>query len=215
MEKTWTRSRMPRQEGGRGVVAGANSGSGFHTVLELARAGAEVTLAVRDLLRGNEALALLEKEAPAAKLPVEQLDLSSLASVRACADRQLAAGRPLHLLINNAGVMALPTRELTADGFERQFGTNHLGHFALTGLLLPLLQAAPSPRVVNLSSSMAWFGRLDLDDLQSERHYKPMSAYSQSKLANLLFTLELQRRGEPSGLTSVAAHPRAAQTNLQ
>jgi NAD(P)-dependent dehydrogenase (short-subunit alcohol dehydrogenase family) len=215
MEKNWTVTMMPRQEGRRAIVTGANSGIGFHTALELARAGAEVVLAVRDPARGNEAQARMRAELPGAAVTVEALDLSSLASVRAFAERQLKANRPLHLLINNAGVMAIPTRELTSDGFERQFGTNHLGHFALTGLLLPLLQAAPTPRVVTLSSSMAWFGRLDMSDLQSERSYKPMTAYGQSKIANLLFMTELHHRGEASGLVSVAAHPGAAQTNLQ
>jgi NAD(P)-dependent dehydrogenase (short-subunit alcohol dehydrogenase family) len=215
MDKKWTTAAMPRLDGKRAIVTGANSGIGFYTALELARAGAEVVLAVRDLGRGNEALAQIRKELPAANVAVAALDLSALPSVRAFAEAQLAGKKPLHLLINNAGVMAIPTRELTSDGFERQFGTNHLGHFALTGLVLPLLQAAPSPRVVNLSSSVAWFGRLDLADLQSERRYVPLRAYGQSKIANLLFTVELQRRGEPGGLTSVAAHPGAAQTNLQ
>jgi NAD(P)-dependent dehydrogenase (short-subunit alcohol dehydrogenase family) len=215
MDKNWSTRAMPSLDGRRAIVTGANSGIGYHTALELARAGAEVLLAVRDAARGEEALARLRQELPAGRVAVASLDLASLASVSVFAERELAGGRPLHLLINNAGVMAIPTRELTADGFERQLGTNHLGHFALTGLLLPLLQAAPSPRVVNVSSSVAWFGRLDLGDLQSERRYTPMGAYGQSKIANLLFTVELQRRGEASGLTSVAAHPGAAQTNLQ
>lgn len=128
-----------------------------------------------------------------------------------------ASGEPIDLLVNNAGVMAVPTRHTTADGFELQFGTNYLGHFALTGRLLPLLAAAPAPRVVSLSSGTHWFGRIDLDDLQSERSYSPGSVFAQSKLAMLMFAGELQRRSDAAGwgLLSNAAHPGASHTNLQ
>jgi NAD(P)-dependent dehydrogenase (short-subunit alcohol dehydrogenase family) len=204
-------------EGKRAVVTGANSGIGFHTALELARARAEVVLAVRDASRGAEAEAKIAEQVQGAKVTVEVLDLASLASVRAFAER-LRGGRdprPIDLLVNNAGVMAVPTREVTADGFERQMATNHLGHFALTGLLLPLLCASPSPRVVTVSSLVAVAARLDLANLQSELHYSPMRAYGQTKLANLLFMKELDRRGGPGGIISVAAHPGSTVTHLQ
>jgi NAD(P)-dependent dehydrogenase (short-subunit alcohol dehydrogenase family) len=173
-----------------------------------------VVLAVRDPSRGQEALAQLTAAAPGAKATLEPLDLSSLASVRAFAKRMVDGGKPLDLLINNAGVMALPTRELTDDGFERQLATNHLGHFALTGLVLPLLKAAPAPRVVTVSSSVTLWARFDLGNLQSEQRYTPMGAYGQSKLCNLYFMLELHRRA-PAGLISVASHPGGTATNLQ
>jgi NAD(P)-dependent dehydrogenase (short-subunit alcohol dehydrogenase family) len=215
MDKNWSTKNIPRLDGKQAIVTGANSGIGYHTALELARAGAEVVLAVRDLERGNEAKARLLTEAPAAMVTLEALDLSALASVRAFAERMLGRNRPLDILVNNAGVMAIPTREETVDGFERQFGTNHLGHFALTAELMPLLRAAKAPRVVTVSSSVALWARLDLQNLQSERRYSPMGAYGQSKLANLLFMLELHRRGETLGLVSVASHPGATVTNLQ
>jgi NAD(P)-dependent dehydrogenase (short-subunit alcohol dehydrogenase family) len=214
MDKNWSARQIPRLDGKRAIVTGANSGIGFHTALELARAGADVILAVRDPSRGQEALAQLVAEAPAAKATLESLDLASLASVRAFAERMVAGGQPLDLLVNNAGVMALPTRELTVDGYERQLATNHLGHFALTGLLWPLLTAARAPRVVTVSSSVTMWARFDIDNLQSEKRYAPMAAYGQSKLANLYFMLELHRRA-PGGLISVAAHPGGTATNLQ
>ena len=215
MDDNWSARQIPRQDGKRVIVTGANSGIGYHTALELARAGAEVVLAVRDGARGQEAAKALLAEVPAAKVTVEALDLASLASVRAFAARIVADGRPLDLLINNAGVMALPTRELTTDGFERQLGTNHLGHFALTALVWPRLRAAPGARVVTVSSSVAYFAKLDLANLQSERRYGPMRTYGQSKLANLLFMLELHRRAAGLGVVSIAAHPGATATNLQ
>jgi NAD(P)-dependent dehydrogenase (short-subunit alcohol dehydrogenase family) len=212
MKKDWTPRDIPRQDGKRAIVTGANSGIGFHTALELARAGAEVVLAVRDASRGAEALAKMVEQAPGAKLTVEELDLAALASVRAFAAR---CRDPLHILVNNAGVMALPQRETTGDGFERQMATNHLGHFALTGLLFPLLRAARTPRVVTISSGVAPMGKVDLANLQSEVSYSPMRTYATTKLANLLFMMELQRRAGPLGLVSVAAHPGSTITNLQ
>ncbi len=209
----WTPAKMPRLDGRRTIVTGANSGIGLHTALELARAGADVTLAVRDPGRGAEARATILAAVPGGQVTVETLALASLASVRAFAERVVAGGRPIDLLVNNAGVMALSKRQLTDDGFERQFGTNHLGHFALTALLWPRIRAAASPRVVTVSSSVAYFGKVELDNLQGERHYGPWRAYGQSKLANLLFMLELHRRA-PS-VVSVAAHPGASATNLQ
>jgi NAD(P)-dependent dehydrogenase (short-subunit alcohol dehydrogenase family) len=203
---------IPSQTGKLAVVTGANSGIGLETARRLAAAGASVVLAVRSVAKG---------EAAARDIPgttrVEQLDLASLASVAAFTDRLLADGRPVDLLVNNAGVMAVPARQTTADGFELQFGTNYLGHFALTGLLLPLLTLAPAPRVTSLSSGTHWFGRINLDDLQSERSYSANSAYAQSKLAMLMFAGELQRRSDAAGwgLLSNAAHPGATRTNLQ
>ncbi|REE95130.1 oxidoreductase [Thermomonospora umbrina] len=201
---------IPDLTGRRAVVTGANSGIGLHTALALARAGASVVLACRSAERGGAALARIRATAPDADVALASLDLADLSSVRAFANEH--GGDPLDILINNAGVMALP-RRTTADGFEMQFGTNHLGHFALTGLLLPALLAAPAPRVVTVTSLLAWAGRIHFDDLQGTRRYRRWRAYNQSKLANLLFAKELDRR--VSGLTSTAAHPGYAATNLQ
>jgi NAD(P)-dependent dehydrogenase (short-subunit alcohol dehydrogenase family) len=213
MQKNWSASHMPRLDGKLAIVTGANRGIGFHIALELARAGAEVLLPSRDARRGAEARDQLLAAVPSARVTLEELDLGSLASVRGFASRVVATHRPLHLLVNNAGIMSLPKRELTPDGHERQFATNHLGHFALTGLLLPLLRRAPASRVVTMSSGLAALGRLDFDNLQGEKRYSPQGAYEVSKLANLLFMRELHRRAPP-GLTSVGAHPGMARTDL-
>jgi NAD(P)-dependent dehydrogenase (short-subunit alcohol dehydrogenase family) len=209
----WGTADMPDQSGRFAIVTGANSGLGFHVAQELARAGARVVLGVRSRERGEEALGRIRAEVPTADAEVRELDLADLASVRAFAE---SVGEPLDLLVNNAGVMALPERK-TADGFEMQLGTNHLGHFALTGLLLPRLLAADAPRVVTVSSAAHRMGKIDFDDLQSTQDYQRWRAYGQSKLANLLFALELQRRADAAGaeLLSVAAHPGYAATNLQ
>lgn len=209
----WTADKIGKQDGKNAIVTGANSGIGFHTALELGRAGANVIVASRDAVRGNTALSKLRQEAPEASFRLELLDLSDLMSIRLFAEKFLATNEPLDILVNNAGIMALPERELTVDGFEKQFGTNHLGHFALTGLLLPALQRSKSPRVVSVSSAVASWGKIELDNLQSERLYKPMGAYGQSKLANLAFMIELGRKYP--WLTSVAAHPGATVSNLQ
>lgn len=208
---------IPDQTGKLAVVTGANSGLGFGITRRLARAGTEVILAVRNLDKGNQAVKQLLAENPTAKLSIEQLDLSSLQSVQDFATRLQTAGRPINLLINNAGIMATPTRNTTADGFELQFGTNHLGHFALTARLLPLLQQAGWARVVTMSSIMNQTGKINFDDLQLARRYSPYTAYSQSKLANLLFATELHRRSQIYGwkILSNAAHPGATHTNLQ
>jgi NAD(P)-dependent dehydrogenase (short-subunit alcohol dehydrogenase family) len=186
------------------VVTGANSGIGLETARRLASTGYRVVMAVRSPSRGREAAGSLTGD-----VRVARLDLASLSSVADFAAGLAADGRPVDLLITNAGVMAVPARHTTADGFELQFGTNYLGHFALTARLLPLLVAARAPRVVSLSSGTHWFGRIDLDDLQSERSYSPSRAYAQSKLAMLMFAGELQRRSDAAGwgLLSNAAHP--------
>jgi NAD(P)-dependent dehydrogenase (short-subunit alcohol dehydrogenase family) len=216
----WTTSHIPTQAGRRAVITGANSGIGFETALALAGKGAELILPARTQAKSDDAVARILKQVPDAKLHVEILDLGSQASVQAFARRvtQRFPGQSLDLLINNAGVMALPKRELTEDGFERQFATNYLGPFALTALLLPSMKQSAGSRVVTVSSSASKQGKIEFDNLQSERSYKPMSqAYSQSKLADLIFTLELQRRLTAAGspILSTAAHPGYAVTNLQ
>jgi NAD(P)-dependent dehydrogenase (short-subunit alcohol dehydrogenase family) len=211
---SWTTADMPDQTGRTAIVTGANSGLGYHTALELTRRGARVVLACRDPERGADALRRLCAEVATASVELGVLDLADLASVRRFAEAHRTGG--LDLLVNNAGVMALPLRR-TADGFEMQFGTNHLGHFALTGLLLPALLARPGARVVTVSSGLHKIGRIDFDNLNAERRYRRWRAYGQSKLANLLFTLELQRRADAAGaaLLAAAAHPGFAATNLQ
>ncbi|HUY23389.1 MAG TPA: oxidoreductase [Acidimicrobiales bacterium] len=212
----WTTDDIPPLAGRTAVVTGANSGLGFETAMALARAGARVVLACRDEARGGTAVDRIRAAVPAADVRLQLLDLADLSSVRACADALHAELDGLDVLVNNAGVMAIPRRE-TADGFEMQFGTNHLGHFALTGLVLDTLLARPGARVVTLSSEVARIGRIRFDDLQGVRHYGKWSAYAQAKLANQLFTLELHRRATDAGadLVSVASHPGYAATNLQ
>jgi NAD(P)-dependent dehydrogenase (short-subunit alcohol dehydrogenase family) len=209
----WTITRTRRLDGKTAVVTGANSGLGFQTAKQLAGHGAHVVMACRDSQRGKDALERLQSEVPGSDVEVRSLDLADLSSVKA-----FAAGLdgPVHLLINNAGVMALPKRQ-TADGFEMQFGTNHLGHFALTGRLLRALTAEPGARVVTVSSQMHTIGRINFADLQGNRRYQKWLAYGQSKLANLLFAGELARRAAAAGrdLRSLAAHPGYATTNLQ
>src|ERR1700689_2792800 len=212
----WSVADIPPQNGKLAVVTGATGGLGYKTALALARAGAEVLVTGRNAVKGRVAIEQIKRAVPSAKVRFTMLDLASLASLRAFATSMLANGRPLDLLINNAGVMDLPTRRLTEDGFELQFGTNHLSHFALTGLLLPLLRKAQSPRVVNVSSLAHRGGKIDFTNLQAERKYNSWAAYQQSKLANLLFTFELQRRSDADGwgLISNAAHPGYARTEL-
>src|SRR3954470_4606830 len=202
----WTAADIQDQAGKVAVVTGANSGIGFHAARELAAHGAKVVLAVRDAEgKGADAASRMTGD-----VEVRQLDLADLSSVRAFAG---GFDGNLDLLVNNAGVMA-PPRRTTADGFELQLGTNHLGHFALTGLLLDRLLEGERPRVVTISSGAHRIGRIDFDDLQSERRYRRWQAYGQSKLANLLFAFELQRRAGLA-LFSVAAHPGYSATNLQ
>ncbi|MCK0208049.1 SDR family oxidoreductase [Starkeya koreensis] len=211
----WSFSDIPSQQGRRAVVTGTG-GLGYETALALARAGAEVTLAGRNPEKGADSVSRIRADVPAARIGFERLDLASLASVEDFAGRLLAESTSLDLLVNNAGVMTPPSRQATSDGFELQFGTNYLGHFALTGRLLPLLSKARAPRVVNLSSLAHRGGALHFDDLQWERSYRPWAAYGQSKLAMLMFAFELQRRSDAGGwgLMSNAAHPGYARTEL-
>jgi NAD(P)-dependent dehydrogenase (short-subunit alcohol dehydrogenase family) len=214
--KAWTADDMPDLSGKTIVVTGGNSGIGYEAALEFARKRADVILACRDLGKARTAAAQISASSPGAKVEVMELDLSNLASVRGFADAFHLAHPALHVLCNNAGVMAIPYRT-TADGFEMQFGTNHLGHFALTGLLLDRLLATEGGRVVNVSSGGHRMGSIRFDDLQWQKGYRKWFAYAQSKLANLLFTFELQRRADAAGakLLSVACHPGYAATNLQ
>jgi NAD(P)-dependent dehydrogenase (short-subunit alcohol dehydrogenase family) len=212
----WTAQDLPAQPGRVAVVTGANSGLGLVTARALAAAGAHVVLACRSSAKADAAMADIRREVPSAKLSFQELDLASLASVRAAAGALRGAYPRLDLLVNNAGIMAIP-RTLTADGFEMQLGTNHLGHFALTGLLLPTLRDTPGARVVTVSSVAHRLGRMNFDDLMGERSYGKWSAYGQSKLSNLLFTYALAARLERAGtpLIAVAAHPGYSDTNLQ
>ena len=216
MAGRWTSERIPDQGGRTAIVTGANSGLGLATARELALHGARVVLACRDLEKGAAALAELQRAAPAAQLELSELDLASLASVERFAQRFTAEHERLDLLINNAGVMAPPRRE-TADGFELQLGVNLLGPFALSGHLLPLMQGREDARVVTLASTAHRMGRINFDDPQSLRRYNRWLAYGQSKLADLMFALELDRRLRASGsaVKSLAAHPGYAATNLQ
>jgi NAD(P)-dependent dehydrogenase (short-subunit alcohol dehydrogenase family) len=214
----WTVSDIPDQSGRTVLVTGGNSGLGYQTVLQLARKGARVLLAVRDRSRGQAALKQLAAEAPGSHTELAELDLADLVSVERFSTGFLADGQDLDVLVNNAGVMAVPHRETTAQGYERQFGTNHLGHFALTGRLLPALIKRPGSRVVTVSSNQHKRTKgINFDDLQSEHSYQPWPAYAQSKLANAMFVLELDRRLRAAGLDviSVGAHPGFAATNLQ
>jgi len=214
----WTHAAMPSLAGRTALITGANIGLGFETAAGLAQAGAQVILGTRDTARGEAAAAHIRQRHPSAQVSVERLDLASLAAVADCAGRLTARLERLDILINNAGVMALPRRQVTANGFEMQFGVNHLGHFALTLRLLTLLRAAPAARVVHLSSLAHRRGRIDFDDPHSLRRYAPWAAYQQSKLAVLLFAMELHRRVEGStpgrGLRSIPVHPGIAASNL-
>jgi NAD(P)-dependent dehydrogenase (short-subunit alcohol dehydrogenase family) len=217
----WKAEDIAPQSGRRFLITGANSGIGYHAALKLARKDAELILACRDRSKGEAALARLHGEAPGIRAEVAVLDLASLSSIRKFAAEELARERPLHVLINNAGIMAVPRRTETVDGFEMQFGTNVLGHFALTGLLLPALErtaaaTSEAPRVVTIASLAHKRTHLDLEDLQSVKAYSPLRAYQQSKLANLMLAFELSRRlrAASSKVISVAAHPGVASTAI-
>ncbi|WP_213805664.1 oxidoreductase [Granulicella sp. dw_53] len=223
MYTDWTAAEIPDQTGRRVLITGANSGIGYITALKLARKGATIVMACRDEGRGKAAISRILAEAPGGRLELVLLDLASLASVREVAAREVDRGLPLDLLINNAGVR-LSKRQETKDGFEMQFGTNVLGHFALTGLLLPALERATAQnagedgrtRVVTVSSSGHRRGQIDFDDLHSTQRYHPQVVYQRSKLGNLMFSFELERRlkAESSKVASVAAHPGTAETGM-
>jgi NAD(P)-dependent dehydrogenase (short-subunit alcohol dehydrogenase family) len=211
----WTASDIPPQDGRSAVVTGTG-GLGFETALALARAGAEIIVAGRNPQKGTGALDGIRRAVPTANIHFEQLDLANLSSVAAFAARLRDKRDSLDLLINNAGVMVPPRRQVTADGFELQLGTNYLGHFALTGHLLPLLTSGKGSRVITLSSIAARGGAIDFDDLNADKSYRPGPVYSQSKLACLMFALELERRSQAAGwgVASIAAHPGIARTDL-
>src|SRR5215813_3845320 len=215
MKARWTSDDVPAQHSRLAVVTGANTGLGFETAQVLAARGASVVLAVRDIEKGKRAAARIGGTAPGANVMVQPLDLTSLESIRAGAGELRAKHPRIDLLVNNAGVMFTP-KQTTCDGFELQFGTNHLGHFALTGLLLEQMLPVPGSRVVTVSSLAHRIrARINFDDLQGERSYSRVAAYGQSKLANLMFTYELQRRLSGAGTTiAVAAQPGLANTEL-
>jgi NAD(P)-dependent dehydrogenase (short-subunit alcohol dehydrogenase family) len=212
----WTIDSIPDQTGRIAVITGASSGIGEEAARALAARGAEVVLAVRDQARGDATRAGILARTPGARVSVSLLNLADLSSVRAFAERVAESLPRIDIMLNNAGLGLQSARATTIDGFERQFGTNHLGHFALTGLLIPTLLRAPSPRVVTIASIAHKRGSIDFADLQGERHYTGRKAYGQSKLANLLFAFELDKRARAAGsrLTSVAAHPGVATTGF-
>jgi NAD(P)-dependent dehydrogenase (short-subunit alcohol dehydrogenase family) len=210
----WTTADIPGQTGRVAVITGSNTGLGYETAAALAAKGANVVLAVRNIEKGKNAAALIVLRNPGANVTVQELDLSSLESVRAAADQLRSDYDKIDLLINNAGV-SYSNKSTTKDGFELHFGTNHLGHFAFTGLLLDRVVAVPSSRVVTVSSTTHRMGGpFDFDDWQWERRYGPFAAYGQSKLANLLFTYELQRRLTGTPTIAVAAHPGGSSTEI-
>ena len=211
----WTTNDIPDQTGRTAVITGANTGLGYETAVALAAKGANVVLAVRNTDKGKAAADLIARRTPGARVAVQELDLTSLESIRTAADQLRAEHDTIDLLINNAGVMMTP-KSTTQDGFELQFGTNHLGHFAFTGLLLDRVLAARGSRVVTVSSVGHRFARngIHFDDLQSEREYSRVGAYGQAKLANLMFTYELQRRLQGTDTIATAAHPGGSRSEL-
>jgi len=211
----WTTADIPDQTGRVAVITGANTGLGYETAAALAAKGAQVVLAVRNLDKGKDAASRIAQATPGAKVELQELDLTSLDSIHAAAEQLKTDHDTIDLLINNAGVMFTP-KSTTKDGFELQFGTNHLGHFAFTGLLLDRVLAAPGSRVVTVSSVGHRFARqgIRFDDLQSDRDYSRVGAYGQAKLANLLFTYELQRRLAGTQTIATAAHPGGSNTEL-
>src|ERR1700754_3028646 len=210
----WTTFDIPDQTGRTAVITGANTGLGYETAAALAAKGAHVVLAVRNVEKGRDAVRRIEQRAPGASVAVQELDLGSLESIRTAADELRSKYDSIDLLINNAGVMMTP-KSTTEDGFELQFGTNHLGHFTLTNLLLDRVLAAPGSRIVTVSSQGHRFVRgIRFDDLQWQRDYNRVRAYAQSKLANLMFTYELQRRLRGTDTIAVAAHPGGSNTEL-
>lgn len=214
--KNWTTTDIPRRENGLAVITGSTEGIGYEDAKALSAAGWQVIMLGRNPQKGAEAIKKIRQSNPKAKVDFEKIDLADLASITAFALRMKLKGKAIDLLINNAGVMTPPKRLETIDGFELQFGTNHIGHFALTAQLLPLLRKSPAPRVVTVSSVANRTGKINFEDLQSLSSYVPSKAYSQAKLANLLFALELHRQSEMHGwgIMSVASHPGVSRTNL-
>ena len=212
----WIEQKVPDLTGKTIIITGANSGLGFEVTKAFASKGAQVVMACRNAQKAEEAKSEVLKLHPKASLDVLALNLASLKSIQEFAEAVIQKYPAIHILCNNAGVMALPYRQ-TEDGFEMQIGTNHLGHFALTGRLIGHLSQTPKARVVTVSSGMHQFGRMNFEDLQGQRLYSKWAAYSQSKLANLLFAYELQRKFQKKNqnLLSVAAHPGYSNTNLQ
>ncbi len=212
----WTTERIPAQTGRTFLVTGANSGLGYVTTRELARHGAHVVMACRNEQKGQEALRAIRAELPDASLELRRVDLGDLESVHHLAEGILSEGLPVDVLVNNAGIM-MPPRSLSPQGHESQFAANHLGHFALTGLLLPVIGKGHEPRVVTVSSGLHRRGHIHFDDLTGAKKYSPVAYYAQSKYANILFGLELDRRLRAAGspISSLMAHPGYASTNLQ
>lgn len=214
--KNWTASNIPQRKDGLAIITGSTEGIGYEDALALSSAGWNVIVMGRNAEKGADAIAKIQQINPKAKVSFEKIDLADLSSIKSFASRMIERGEAIDLLINNAGVMTPPNRLETADGFEVQFGTNHIGHFALTAQLLPLLRKAPNARVITVSSVANRNGQINFDDLQSTALYVPGKAYSQAKIANLMFALELQRQSEKHGwgITSIASHPGVSRTNL-
>jgi len=212
----WTASKIPQRDDGLAVITGSTEGIGYEGALAISSAGWNVIIMGRNAQKGAEAITKILQINPNAKVSFEKIDLADLSSIKSFASRMIAKGKAINLLINNAGVMTPPNRLETKDGFELQFGTNHIGHFALTAQLLPLLRKAPDARVVTVSSIANRGGIINFDDLQSTSSYVPGKAYSQAKIANLMFALELQRKSKKHGwgITSIASHPGVSRTNL-
>ncbi len=214
--KNWTTVNIPQRDKGLALITGSTEGVGFEDALALSSAGWNVIMMGRNADKGSESIAKIYKVNPKAKVSFEKIDLADLSSIKKFASRMISRGQAIDLLINNAGVMTPPKRLQTTDGFELQFGTNHIGHFALTAQLLPLLRKSTDARVVTISSIANREGIINFDDLQSESSYAPGKAYSQSKLANLMFAIELQKQSDKHGwgILSIAAHPGVSRTNL-
>jgi NAD(P)-dependent dehydrogenase (short-subunit alcohol dehydrogenase family) len=219
MEKeiqNWTTSKIPQRSDGLAIITGSTEGVGYEDALALSSSGWNVIMMGRNVQKGARSIAKIHQVNPQAKVSFEKIDLSDLSSIKAFASKMISRGQAIDLLINNAGVMTPPKRLETTDGFELQFGTNHIGHFALTAQLLPLLRKSANARVVTVSSIANRAGIINFNDLQSNFSYAPGKAYSQSKLANLIFALELQRQSEEHGwgIMSLASHPGISRTNL-
>lgn len=214
--KNWTASKIPQRNGGLAVITGSTEGIGYEDALALSAAGWNVIMMGRNAQKGVDAIAKIHQINPKAKVSFEKIDLADLSSIKSFASKMISKDEAINLLINNAGIMTPPNRLETKDGFELQFGTNHIGHFALTAYLLPLLRKAPDARVVTVSSVANRQGAINFNDLQSTVSYVPMKAYGQAKLANLMFALELQRQSDVHGwgIKSLASHPGVSRTNL-